>query len=150
MAMDDAFQMLGLDATTDRHAVEAAYWRRARELNDRRRRDVRAAFELDRLNQAYERLSRHLAGRPKSTASVIPARGSARRLFAVLAAAAFAGAVAVAGLTYRTPLEDAAKASYERGQDGWEASVSWLQSLNGEETPAPKAKPRKSTGPGHP
>lgn len=134
--LDEAYQLLALGPDADSRTVEAAYWRRARELARQQGNDPETAEELERINWAYETLSKRLLVRPRPRPA--ERQPSWIRRFALAAAAAVAiGGGLVAGLGYREEIRDGAVRGFEKTQEGWDETITWLQSLGNEPTPQP-------------
>lgn len=52
----EAFKTLRLDPSADGHMVETAYWSLVRGAQERGNQDIEAAYEIERLNEAYAAL----------------------------------------------------------------------------------------------
>ena len=134
--LEKAYRLLGLDPDADGRTIEATYWRRVRELAKQRATNSEAADELEQVNWAYKTL----VDRAQKGPSV---RRAARRPFPWrrVSAAGIAAVVAigglVAGLGYRAELRSAAVRGFEETHEGWDETITWLQSLDAEPTPEP-------------
>lgn len=133
---EEAYQVLGLGQEADGRTIEAAYWRRARELAEQRRTSPLAAEELERVNWAYQTLSDRILTRPPTRLS--RRRPSWLRRFALASAVALAvGGSLGAGLSYRHEIHDGALRGFDKAQGGWDETIAWLQSVGVEPTPEP-------------
>ena len=125
--MDEAYELLGLSPQANGSSVEAAYWRRAREIAGRRAFGLEDATELERVNRAYEtiagklRTGRHL--RPRD-------RPSWPRRIALAALAAIIGTAVAAGVGYHEEIRDGSERAATEAQRGWDEAVGWLQELD--------------------
>jgi len=141
---DEARELLGIDSEADQRAVEEAYWRGARELARRGATDPEAGIELERLNQAYQTLSRLDVPRRRRRAG-----GGVSWLRRVAVAAvvliAVAGGVSF-GLSYRTQIGDQAVRGLDEAQEGWDRGVTWIDETLAEDptpTPLPQDAPTR-------
>lgn len=134
--MEEAYQLLGVAPEADGRTIEAAYWRRAKELKQVQQFKPEAAEELDRVNQAYEAL---ISERQTSPRGRQPAkRGLLRRAVIAAVAAVVTGGALFAGLTYREEVRSAGIAGFDYSQEKWDETIVWLQSIDEEpadETP---------------
>ena len=65
MTKAEAFKALRLDESADVQMVESAYWTLVRQAQGRVGRDPEAEHEIDRLNDAYAKLSPNGRGKPQ-------------------------------------------------------------------------------------
>ncbi len=133
---NEAFEILGLTAEADGRQVEQAYWRRAHELSLQRRNDPydpAAAEELERINEAYQKLSAEVLPtrppRPKVDRPSWP-----RRLVLAGAVTILAAGGLIAGLGYRDEIRDGVLDGSEKAEEGWNETIAWLQSMGEEST----------------
>lgn len=131
----DAYELLDVSPDADGRTIEAAYWRRAKELKQLRQFKPEAAEELDRVNEAYELLIDERRTSPQVNQ---PAKRGLRRRIAIVLVASVVTVVGVsAGLTYREDIRSTSITGYDRAQEGWEDTIDWLQALDEEPTPQP-------------
>ena len=141
--LNEAYRLLGVDPETDGQTIEATYWRRARELADQRQDSPDEAAELERLNWAYRTLmNERIQGPPRRRTARRPSRRRRLALIGTTLVVLVVGGL-VAGLGYRDEIHSGATRGYEEGQEGWDDTINWLQSLDEEPTPqAPDAASR--------
>ncbi|MEX2246853.1 MAG: hypothetical protein WEC75_09205 [Dehalococcoidia bacterium] len=130
------FDVLGIAPDSDGTVIEAAYWRRAKELAGARMYDPGAAAEIERLNEAY-RFLMSPAGMPRYRR---PATTRQRRWFKRTARAGLfvsvALAAATAGLSFRTEIVDLSDQSRARAEDLAKDAQDWIDSLDSTPIPA--------------
>lgn len=130
---DETFSVLGLTSEADGREVEKAYWRRAHELSQQRRNDPEAAEELERVNQAYQKLSTEvLPNRPPRLKRDRPSWP--RRLALAGATTLLVVGGLIAGLGYRDEIRDGVLTGSEKAEEGWNETIAWLQSMGEEST----------------
>lgn len=130
--MDDSYSLLGLAAEADGSSVEAAYWRRAREIAGRRAFSPDDAAELERVNHAYETIARNLhTGRHQQPRR----RPSWPRRIALAALAAIIGSAFAVGVGYREEIRDGSERAAAEVQRGWDEAAGWLQGLDEDADP---------------
>ena len=134
--LDEAHAILGVGPAAGAQEIETAYWARARELADQRNEGPAAAEDLERVNWAYETLSKDRMTR--ITPPTWKRRPSRVRQLAVagIVAAVLAGG-AYAGAGHRATIADGATRGIEEAHHGWDGAVEWLQALDAEPTPEP-------------
>ncbi len=133
--LDEAYRLLGLDPDADGRAIEATYWRRARELAKERATNSQAADELEQVNWAYKTLVDRVQMGPIRRA---PRRPFPWRRFTLAGAAALVAIGGlIAGLGYREEIRSTAVRGFEETHESWNETITWLQSLDAEPTPEP-------------
>jgi hypothetical protein len=127
----EPFALLQIAPTSDEHAIDAAYWRRARELAAAQSSDPAAVSELEQLNEAYHGLLggglRHQSREPRG----LPVR----RIFTAASLIVIVMSGAVAALSYRSEIADLGSASASRASQVTADAADWLRSFNAPQTP---------------
>jgi hypothetical protein len=128
----EPFALLQIAPSSDERAIDAAYWRRARELAAAQSSDPAAAGELERLNLAYQGLLggalRHESKHPRG----LPVR----RILAAVSLIVIAASAAVAALSFRSSVVDLGSDSTSRAARLTGGAADWVRSFNGPQTPS--------------
>jgi len=138
--IEEAAQVLGVSQWADAQTIESAYWRLAKQLALQRRADAQAGERLDRLNWAYHTLSGYLQDRQRPPEKPTAAQRVRRFALALTVACLITGG-ALAGLSYKTEIQDWATRGVDRAERGWDDTITWLQDVGPQPTPTPPAPP---------
>lgn len=127
----EQFAILQIAPTSDERAIDAAYWRRARELAAAQSGDPAAASELEQLNEAYH----GLLGEGPRPQSQQPRGLQVRRIFTAASLMVIVLSGAVAALSFRSAIADLGSDSTSRAARLTDDAANWLRSFNAPQTP---------------